>query len=456
MEKKNTNLNKNIIRVSPNNSISNKSRTNLLVLVNEDLKNIMKNCRTTINSRNLNEFVKEFDSVVVNLAKETFSSSRNVNLGHDQISKASIKSSVPITISNKKDFDYRKKRFSVSEKKLEFFNKKLKESMEGNLKSNYSTTQNEDDGLQATNIEQRKSGSKNSDSRRKFSLIRLKDKLKEEIENKQNKKYEKAVEGFDYLQSICLAFKNENSLIEIEEENEYQYRNNFTKNHIEIKHRQSAKSCDKKNIKMLSELMKNLQGNLNENDAEKIKSKIKNSGKFHKLNSLTRKRTDQNINYNKKYKLDIKNDFSNYKITEVDYNLIQKLESSDAESSKSRKDNASSCNNYLHNSANTLRSVSYVSSLESKNILRVNSIEENLYEKDFKINVNRCSFSSLADQERDMDYFYGSSGYTPKSFKDFNIQLKNCRRSKDEYDSISRKMSEITPPSSVNEDGYEY
>ena len=70
---------------------------------NKDLKSIIKNCRTTINSRNLNEFVKEFDTVVVNLAKETFSSSRNVNLGHDQISKAFIKGSVPITISNKKD-----------------------------------------------------------------------------------------------------------------------------------------------------------------------------------------------------------------------------------------------------------------------------------------------------------------------------------------------------------------
>jgi hypothetical protein len=452
MEKKKTKLNPAIRIIPQNNSFSNKSRTNLLVLANEDLKNTMKKCQTRINSRNLNEFVKDFDSVVVNLAKETFTSYSNVNLGQDELSKHFVKGNFPARSWSKKDFDYRKKRFSISEKKIEFFNRKLKESMEGNLKSNYNTNQTDEDALRAINIEQRKSESRKSESKRKYSLIRLRDKLKEEMENKIEKRYEKAVEGFDYLQSVCLALKKENYIIEEEKDN----RSRFFNHEIKFNNRPSAKSCEKRNMKMLSELMKNLQENLNDERGENKNIKVKNSEKssLNKFKSLTR--TNENKN-NEQYQVENKKNFSNYKIADADsLNRNQKIESSDAESSKTPKDNFSYDNYNLHNSANTIRSISYGSSLESKRILRINSVEENLYEKDFKINVYRCSFSSLADQERDLDYFYGSSGYTPKSFKDFNIQLKNCRRSKDEYDSLSRKMSEITPPSSVNEEAYEY
>jgi hypothetical protein len=51
-----------------------------------------------------------------------------------------------------------------------------------------------------------------------------------------------------------------------------------------------------------------------------------------------------------------------------------------------------------------------------------------------------------------MEYFHSSSAYTPQSLNEFQKSIYNYNVNKEEYDTTSRKLSEITPPSSLNED----
>jgi hypothetical protein len=405
------------------------------VLANEDLKSTLKVGGSKINSKNLLEFINEFESVVVNLAKETFTSSNNINKGQGELNHSPVKEIVPYRSTSKKDFNYQKKRFSVSEKKLEFFNRKLRETIDGKNKnkSNFNSFRTEDEGLRATTVNNCR---RPSNIQRKLSMHRMREKLKEEVVNKQEKKFEKATQGFDYLQGVSYGLKIEKS-----SRKDSASKSKFLLDESYLRKRQGAKSCGKKNIKMLTELMRNLQENINHTNKNSKNSEKKTQFNFKSLtrNNTTREHFDKRYTNNRRKK------------EEFPYLQTSKIESSESESTKSMKlqDNSPENN---PNSATTLRSISYASSIESKRLFRVNSTEENIHEKEFKINVYRCSYSSLADYDRELDYFYGSSGYTPKSIKDFNISLKNCRRSRDEYESNSRKMSEITPPSSVNDD----
>lgn len=422
----------------------NKVRTNLIILAHQDLKETKKTSKTKINCKTLTEFEKEFNGAIVSLKEEKyvsigeFKEERNnrkskdlcelwlggithVNSSStDKASRASIEK-----LKRGKDLCFAERKCSISQKKMQHFNN-------GVLKRHIEEIDDEYEQLREYKVKMEKEAIDKSPMerviKRKFSKMRIREKLLSN-EKKECHKFELAGQGFDYLQTVCASLKME----EIE--------SCLIPNMKQVRY---SKSCDKKEIKVLSDLMKNLTDSKN-------KSSVTMNFVFNKgLRDSIAENKNQNYIYKAcEFRKGIHSSVTNCNLLELE------------EESKNVYVNKNSINYSKFKSINANTAASTSTTLgehmasQSDHPNPINSVSalnlSSSNEREFRINVLRCSIissnsSSITEAE---------SRLTPRSdFKDFAITLKNCRKSCDDLEkkSHSRKLSELTPPSSVTDD----
>jgi hypothetical protein len=129
--------------------MSNKSRTNLLILANEDCRNMIKRCETKLNSKEAKEYEKEYAASIIHLEETTFLSSANYLQASNikiKIDENNLNTDFPEFIPTRKNSLATKKFKHFNETTLKFYKNSLtfEDSSNGMDRSSLDITRNID------------------------------------------------------------------------------------------------------------------------------------------------------------------------------------------------------------------------------------------------------------------------------------------------------------------------
>ena len=389
---------------------SNKLRTKLLLMTNNDNYKTMMQTFTKINSKTLKEFQMEFKNEIF-LGKQFFRGNKGYSQHKEEINL--IKAQDQFSSSKKMPFSPNSRKKNLSSKKMNYFNLSLIKLSFNNSKvkiyKKYDIyNNNKDQIISEFNIEDN-SNKLNNNLANNLST------------NSLSEKFQKATESYSYLQYLCQLSKGENLMKK--SLNVFNNRITDKNNNFGIE-RKLSKSQDKKSK------LKNLKNEKKSVSLEKNKINYSNLEQIIK-NEIKKKEKLKNLKIEIENHSDILTPVETPIITPIEtpksaikIELNFKNPSSNNISLYSRHNSIeiddSSFNNSICNNFNSYsKRSSFMQETKNNTLNNLIQLQQPLSVKNFDFNSKLASFDSL---RRNSNNDYNTSSTM------FKINLKNCRK----------------------------